>query len=250
MGTTKDALSDFLEAVGAHYAQRDFPARSVLRLLSLVRDALGEGVVRSLGGIRLHEPLGIADLDGCFPVPAQVARRSERLHGAQAVFAFAFGYRHKSRGAEGCEIRLPGPNNRELAAIAARLKISMNIPVCAQFEIADAHDDYMNISADVAAPCADLGTIAVARVFADALAADGPPRKVVVVAHGHHSARCLLVVQNDLGVGIEAVPSTETYVGYDPREAQARVVSPDEFIVNDFVSMASHGRWRVVPPPE
>jgi hypothetical protein len=192
----------------------------------------------------------IADLSlNQFPVPARPARTGERLQDVQAIFAFSFGYRLKTRAVTGKkeEQRLPGVNNRALATIAARLKLRLgSIPLYAQFEIADALDDYMDIRADYSSPAEDLGTGAVVASFKEqAGEAFQQLKRVVVVAHQHHVARCVLLLLNDFD--IEAVPAVETYSEYDPGEAQPRVISAEEFILSDFVSMAAHRPWSKMP---
>lgn len=142
---------------------------------------------------------------------------------------------------------MPGSNNRALAAIAARLKLCLgSTPLYAQFEIADALDDYTDIHADCSSPADDLGTGAVVDSFKQQAAeAFQELKRVIVVAHQHHVARCVLLLLNDFD--IEGVPALEAYAGYDPGEAQPRVVSPEEFILSDFVSMAAHPPWSKMP---
>jgi hypothetical protein len=56
----------------------------------------------------------------------------------------------------------------------------------------------------------------------------------VLLAHQHHYERCRIVLAHR---GIKGLPAGEPYFDYDDFEAQPRVMSPEEFIVNDFVSM-------------
>jgi hypothetical protein len=141
---------------------------------------------------------------------------------------------------------LPGPNNRALAVISAGLKVVTELPLCAQFEISDALADYTETVADFTSPVEDLGTGQVAKSFLDQMAAAGlKVDKVIVVAHGHHVGRCTLLLMNDFG--IDPVPAAAVYFGYDHREAQPRVTSPEEYIHSDFMSMVGHAPWTVLP---
>ena len=63
------------------------------------------------------------------------------------------------------------------------------------------------------------------------------PAKVAVVAHRHHIDRCITLLKMDFQ--IDGVPSPELYADYDPLECQPRVMSPEEYIVSDFISMAA-----------
>ncbi len=58
---------------------------------------------------------------------------------------------------------------------------------------------------------------------------------VIILAHRHHHERCRLVLER---LGVNGLRYGDPYEGYDEEEAQPRVMSPEEYIVNDFSSMA------------
>jgi hypothetical protein len=154
---------------------------------------------------------------------------------AEAIFAFSFGYRRKTRPAPGEESRLPGTNNRALAEICCWLKSSRpDLKLCAQFEIADALADYTGVKADVSTAAEDIGTGDVIKRF---LAAAPQAKSIVTVAHRHHIDRCHILLREDFG--LESISSPHEYEGYDKEEAQLRVKSPSTFIISDFVSLAA-----------
>jgi hypothetical protein len=201
-------------------------------------------VIKS-GGLDFKKELKDLSLDQ-FPIPPEPAKTLGNLRAADAIFAFSFGYRYKTRDVGGEDRRIPGPNNRALAKICADLKVLLQIPLFAQFEIADALDDYTSIRADYITPAADLGTGRVIEAFREQAEEEFQKlHRVVVVAHQHHVARCVLLLLNDFG--IDSVGTIETYSEYDPREAQLRVISPEEYILSDFVSMSAHTRWKKLP---
>jgi hypothetical protein len=165
----------------------------------------------------------------------------ESLDGTQAIFGFAFGYQLPNPTKRDPSNRVPGRNNIELAAIADRLHTQYGFPLFLQFEIAMA-----STKTYVPSPIDDLGTVAVAKSFLRKYKSEGKPypKKVVIVAHGHHVERCRIILDGNIridddSIHIEGIPSREQYFGYDPLEAQPRVMSPEEFILNDFVSMAA-----------
>ena len=243
-------LDKLAEIASMHYTDREFPPAAVLHLEKVIRDESvvrpdpGGDVLEQVGKRKLRQPVKIANAIGNFPPNAQPVRSLEGLREAEAIFAFSFGYRVKSRPAPGQEVRLPGLNNRALAVISAQLKSILGVPLFAQFEISDALDDYTDVVADFSSPAEDLGTTGVIKSFVSRVEGKSVG-KVVVVAHQHHLARCALVLLNDFN--IESVPAVETYCGYDPREAQPHVVSPEEYIVHDFVVMALHRAWDRLP---
>jgi hypothetical protein len=110
-----------------------------------------------------------------------------------------------------------------------------DLPVCAQFEIADALADYAGgIKADFSTPAEDIGTGGVIKRF---LAYVPQAKNIVVVAHRHHIDRCHILLREDFG--LESISAPNEYDGYDKEEAQPRVKSPSTFIVSDFVSLAA-----------
>lgn len=60
--------------------------------------------------------------------------------------------------------------------------------------------------------------------------------ELTVHYYHHHYERCRLILQSRFN--IDGIACPEQYAGYDPFEAQPRVMSPNEYIVNDFASMA------------
>jgi hypothetical protein len=130
--------------------------------------------------------------------------------------------------------RLPGLNNEALAVQARELHTTYKLALYLQFEIADAIG--MTVPVEYASKRVDQGTPAVLREFLDHASAKGKAIKsAVIVAHGHHFERCRLLAER---LGLHAVPGPTRYSDYDPQEAQPRVMSPEECIVNDFASMA------------
>jgi len=114
------------------------------------------------------------------------------------------------------------------------------VTVCAQFEIADSLEDRdPPVKVDVRAPAEDWGTKAVLDHFLRELGwpALNLDQKVIVVAHGHHLGRCLILVEE---VGLRFSTPSNQYYGYDPFEQQPRVKNEIAFIHSDFVSLAAH----------
>jgi hypothetical protein len=158
------------------------------------------------------------------------------------VFGFAFGYRMKAwskdRGpADKREVevnRIPGRNNAVLAEQARRLYLDNGHALYLQFEIADALGN--GVKAEYVSKREDQGTGPVADEFiAHARACGKQIESVLLLAHRHHFERCRIILESK---GITGLPLPDQYSGYDPFEAQPRVMSPEDFIVNDFVSMA------------
>lgn len=239
-------MDTLIKRIIEHYEAREFPRSALLFLEATLRRSIrGDRLEIATDLLKFTKSIATLAPDQ-FPVPALPPRTRSRLEAVQAVFSFAFGYRLKSRSAPGEERRLPGLNNRALAEISKHLKLSLNVPLFAQFEIADALADYADVTAEYSTPAADLGTSKVIESFkSQAESLFQGLRHVVVVAHQHHVARCVLLLWDDFN--IEALPSVEVYRGYDPRETQHRVVSPEEFILSDFVSMAAHRPWKQLP---
>ena len=131
------------------------------------------------------------------------------------ILASSFGYRMRTRGSGGVESRLPGPNNRALAEIAVEVKKTLKLRLFAQFEIADAIDDYTNDVADYATPREDMSTTQAIKYFLDhqKVKQGRVLKKVAVVAHHHHIGRCLILLREDFD--IQAYPFGEHYSGYD-----------------------------------
>jgi len=235
--------TEIIEMICRHYSYRGLSGPSIEYLKSLLSVLSADRPFSDIGSLTLRSPVTFSSLELCFPIPAQSPGINENYADVEAIFSFAFGYRLKSRATPGIEARLPGKNNRALATISQELKNRWNVPLYAQFEISDALDDLTEIHADYSTPAEDIGTKKVIEYFLaeNEKKKQAKPKKVIVVAHQHHMARCVLILRSDFG--IIGIPSAEEYNQYDPLEAQPRVKSPEEFIVNDFVSMASHGSW-------
>lgn len=234
------SLDRLLFEVTAHYRSRGFPNSA----LSHLRWTLLSNVDLDTGRFCLKTAYpgcekSIAELLGLFqPVRDADADADQRV---TAVFGFAFGYRMDewwagTRPTDELEARLrrrPGKNNTALAEIAEAIHAKRNLPLYLQFEIADA---LTKTSVEFSSSRKDQGTFAVAAEFLDhakkkALNTD----YVLLLAHRHHYERCRIVLQR---MGVQTAPIPNPYDGYDEDEAQPRVMSADEYIVNDFASMA------------
>ena len=240
-------LNDVVEAASIHYGNRHFSPDALEHLKKTIRQGFivtsvhgGPQSVQKTTRPHLRKPVPVDQ--AIKNLPANVNTRGP-LESVDAIFAFSFGYRTKSRPAVGAEGRLPGKNNHSLAGIASDLKKELNRPLFAQFEISDAISDLEDGFADVSSPAEDLGTGAVAESFLyQAAARSLRIHRVAVVAHQHHLARCILILTSEFS-SLEAVSADGVYDGYDPREAQPRVASQNAFVENDFVSMIAHAPW-------
>jgi len=235
------SLDRLLHEVTRHYRTRGFPQSALTHL----RWVLLSNVDMETGRFTLKTayPGCHASIDallGLFrPMEDHCAQGPTS---ATAVFGFAFGYQMSrwldgTRPTDALEVdrhRLPGRNNQEFARRAASLHAQHDLPLLLQFEIADA----LGGSAPVAFASSrkEQGTIAVTAEFIDFAQANRIDAKtVIVVAHRHHYERCRLILQR---FGINGLQESDPYEGYDKDEAQPRVMSPEECIVNDFASMA------------
>lgn len=232
------SLDRLLFELTVHYRDRGFPESALVHLRwTLITNTEG-------GNIRLATPYPncsrpVDDLIGHFK-PCPHFSDYSSLSSADAVFGFACGYRMKkwsnapTSDAEVKANRLPGANNAALAEQAQALHSQYNHPLYLQFEIADA----LPANAPIAfTSCRkDQGTKDVACEFvAHAASVRQKISRVVVVAHKYHYERCRLVLEQ---MKITGLPIRDQYSGFDPQEAQPRVMSPEEMIVNDFASMA------------
>ena len=235
---------EILDMVCRHYSIRGFPKASIEYLRSLLNLHVSNGSFSEMGPLILKSPILFSSLENCFPITQIPSSTKENYAQAEAIFAFAFGYQTKGKSLSGIETYLPGANNLALAAISQRLKLSLNLPVFAQFEIAAALEEMNEVRADYSTPWEKVGTKKLIEYFLLEMERrkQSIPKKVVLVAHEHHMMRCILVLRSDYG--IVGVSSVEKYDQYDPKESQARAKSPNAFIISDFVSMASHGAWE------
>jgi hypothetical protein len=227
------SIAELLRDVTTHYVARGFPGTAIVALHSKIFSSLSGDVLKFSGVYNYETP--VASLAGKFTLEHRKSYATATK--PNVIFAFSFGYRVKARQAPGEERRLPGVNNRALAEIAARLKLATVLPIYAQFEIADALDDYTVVNADYSSPAQDMGTGKAVDYFKDhAKEQTFTINTAIVVAHRHHMDRCILTLRDK---GVQGIPCQESYEGYDQKEAQLRVVSPEEFIISDFISMAA-----------
>jgi hypothetical protein len=175
--------------------------------------------------------------------PCTGAFDQAELASAEAVFGFAFGYRMKQWSGEvaptdDSEVaanRIPGANNAVLAEQSRQLQMTYHLDLYLQFEIADAIGSGTPV--ECRSKSKDQNTRLVLEEFVNHATGKGKKIKAaVVVAHRHHYERCRLVLKKEQD--IRAIPPPHLYSGYDPLEAQPRVMSPEECIVSDFASMA------------
>ena len=107
------SFSDVVE----HYRLRGFSRAAVNSLLEEMEAKIeGEILV-----IDEHLSRPVSSLSQAFSPAVQVQIEYQELPPVSAVFAFAFGYRLKSRAAPGAECRLPGRNNHALASIVTEV---------------------------------------------------------------------------------------------------------------------------------
>ena len=237
------SLDQLLYEATAHYRSRGFPESALVHLRStLVANVKDDEIQLDTAHSRYTK--GVEELVGRF-LPCSQATASEDLSSADAVFGFAFGYRMKAWSrdlgptdeAEVIANRVPGANNAVLAEQAGRLHLEYKLDLYLQFEIAAAVG--RGVEVRYTSQRKDQGTKPVAKEFLSH--AEGKIKTVAIVAHRHHIDRCFLVLEKE---GIKGLALPDRYSGYDPFEAQPRVMSPEEFIVNDFVSMA----WLLTAP--
>ena len=126
--------------------------------------------------------------------------------------------------------RRPGKNNSALADIVMGIHNHRPLPLYLQFEIADVLPT--SIPVEFSSSRVDQGTASVAKEFLDHATSI---RTVLLLAHQHHYERCRIILER---MGVKSEPIPDLYAGYDDREAQPRTMSPEEYIVNDFASMA------------
>jgi hypothetical protein len=234
------SLDRLLYEVNVHYRSRGFPQSALTHLRWMLVTNTNGGVIHFATAYPSYRR-NVADLLGHFkPCPDQPSASASEVF---AVFGFAFGYRMKvwtegkspTEQSEVASHRIPGKNNSELAERAVRLHNQRQLPLYLQFEIADAIDG--RVPVEFASSRKDQGTGAVADEFvAHVLSSNAKARAVVLLAHQHHYERCRIILEKK---GIIGLPIDDPYSEYDEFEAQPRVMSPEEFIVNDFVSVAA-----------
>lgn len=233
-------LCQLLHEVSVHYRGRGLPESALAHLRWTLVTNTKHGVI-DLATAYLSYRRSAAELIGYFkPCPQQ---SNASIDTASAVFGFAFGYGMRSwtQGRSPTEVsevvanRIPGGNNAALANIAVSLYEQAHLPLYLQFEISDAIKDRAPVECDSSRK--DQSTLAVANEFIrHALSKNAKVGTVVLLAHQHHYERCRIILEEK---GITGLPAHTAYAGYDPLEAQPRVMSPEEFIINDFVSMAA-----------
>lgn len=234
------SLDRLLFEVSRHYRSRGFPEPALAHL----RWTLLSNVNPETGRFRLRTAYpgcdkSIGELVDLFHVAENPGVAPTGLT-PKVAFGFAFGYQMAEwlagvNPTDDLEVRLrrlPGKNNTALARIASSIHASHNALLYLQPEIADAVQE-----APVAFSSSrkDQGTAAVAAEFIAHAAKNGLSTDTVwLLAHRHHYERCRLILKR---FGVESIPTSEQYAGYDEDEAQPRVMSVAEYIVNDFASM-------------
>lgn len=234
------SLDRLVYEVTSHYRSRGFAKSALIHLrwtlLANVDLDAGRFTLRtayprcdaSIGGLLgLFRPVEDADTPDLTPTTA--------------LFGFAFGYRMAgwlagTRPTDALEVRLrrrPGKNNEELARRAKAIHSRLGLPLLLQFEIADAVSPTPVVCSSSRK---DQGTFPVGEEFMSYAKTNNiKTDTVIILAHRHHYERCRLVLQR---LGVKGLPNDDPYEEYDEEEAQPRVMSPEECIVNDLASMA------------
>lgn len=236
------SLDQLLCELSVHYRSRGFSESALSHLRwTLVMNTRGKEVISfetAYPGCNRK----VVDLLGFFK-PEPQPKTTDNPSSTDAVFAFAFGYRmlewppgvSPTDPAAVASYRTPGLNNAILAEQARMLQVRFQKDLYLQFEVADAIESSAGITCK--SKPIDQGTYAVAKEFCDDAQRNRRiVNRVVIVAHRHHYERCRLILKKDFNIVGTAAP--EPYSGYDPFEAQPRVMSPEEYILNDFASMA------------
>ena len=238
------SLEKLLSAVTDHYTDRGFPNSALQHLKkTLTKHYRDDGTLIFRGVYDLQKSTEkLVQEPPAFPRWNCVAPPKAKVRDADAILGFSCGYRLRKYSDGGAGARLPGLNNRALAKIAVALKKEFQLPLYAQFEIADAIEDYTDSAPDYRTPTEDMGTKKVIAYFVHhrVVKNDSTFGKVIVVAHRHHIGRCLILLEQDFG--ITAYPYGEQYEKYDPHECQRRARDANELIVSDFVSMAARAK--------
>lgn len=235
------SLDRLLFEVTMHYRSRGFPDSALSRL----RWILSSNVNLDTGRFWLKTAYptcdkSIGELLGLFQ-PVKDDAPAEGDLTPTVVFGFAFGYQMAewldgTRPMDELEARLrrrPGKNNTALAKIAEAIYVSRRLPLYLQFEIADAVTPGR---VAFSSSRKDQNTIAVATEFIEHAKKEKVSiNSVLLLAHRHHYERCRIVLNR---MGVQSVPIPNPYEGYDENEAQPRVMSAEENIINDFASMA------------
>jgi hypothetical protein len=236
-----DELAQLLAEVSRHYGQRGFDQRACRFLRWTIVANTCSGVFTLPTALHKGFTCSLADLLGYFSDATPVPASEDDVKGVQAIFAFNFGYRLPDPSDQRPITREPGQNNLALAQIALDLKRILDVPLFAQFEIARAIPGFCSIADACSSGEEDLNTRTAAEQFlvraAQCVPPGGPLKRVAVVAHRHHVERCIQVLRKKHNVN--GIPTHRQYSDYDPRECQPRVMSPEEYIVSDFVSMAA-----------
>lgn len=236
---TRDELdaTRLLVETNMHYARRNFSGGALRSLRSAITPNISSGTLR-LNTALYQFTCETDKLLGFFAAPPIMAS-DETLAEVEQIYVFSYGYRDPVPSNPMALMRQPGLNNEALAEIAIRLQERLNKPMCVQFECLRAMPASPTGAARYSATEEDMSTATAIRQFLARTKLCGlqKPSKVAVVAHGHHIDRCLLLLKMDFE--IDGVPCPDQYVGYDALECQPRVMSPEEYIVADFISMAA-----------
>lgn len=234
------SLDRLLYECTTHYRDRGFPESALCHLRWMLITHTRDGEIDFRTAYRCNRQ--VDELLGHFK-SCQVRTDQVDPSSADAVFAFAFGYRMKqwsdgvapTEPSEVEQNRIPGANNAVLAEQCRQLHTTHGLDLYLQFEIADAIGT--GASVKYASKRVDQGTGRVLGEFINHANSKGQEiETVVAIAHRHHFERCRLLIERQ---SIKVIHPSDLYSGYDPLEAQPRVMSPEEFIVNDFASMAA-----------
>jgi hypothetical protein len=234
-----------LSAITTHYKGRGFPRRARDRLEDAVKKHIRDDSIVFDDDLKLN--VKVQKVINYFRRHRKPTPALANIVGVDAIFAFSWGYRLKSRSGSSTIIRLPGRNNRRLGEIAVKLKQEFDVPLYAQFEIADAIEDSEDdkcLHPDYRSPIADIGTKEVIDCFVDHRKVEKRHefKKVIAVAHRHHVNRCIIILKEDFDIESSWCNKPRPYGEYDPREGQPRASSPEENIVSDFVSMGDRAK--------
>jgi len=235
------SLQQLLFECTRHYRDRGFPESALIHLRCVLISNTRDGRIAVRTAYQTCDK-PVEQLLGHFK-PCRSAPIEPDATSADAVFGFAFGYqmRRWTKGVSPTDRdqvaanRIPGANNAVLAEQARQLHLNCHLDLYLQFEIVDAIAPGATV--EYRSQHIDQGTGPVLKEFmSHAASKDKAIRAAVVVAHRHHYDRCRLLMEKE---GVRAVRPPDLYSGYDPQEAQPRVMSPEECIVNDFASMAA-----------
>ena len=156
---------------------------------------------------------------------------------AQVIIALSFG-----QGKNGT----PGLSNEALARVVAELDDKYNLPIVAQWEIADCIPEHMKGERDLIVDERRqdkqyFDTIEVLRQSKDHCAKFGFDR-AIIVAHPDHLPQVMPVV---LQRGLKAVAADTKNVPYDPNSVQEWTRSREGFLIRNYFVAHIFPKWSV-----